>query len=159
MDGSFKAHRRQDDPGILRREWTPLEEGDRWQCIMCGWCCRQAWAVNVTWAEFDRARSDPRFSALRIDRLEVEEGTGRTHPYFVIDGACPLLDRERDLCSVHPDWFFTCATWPFLLLPDGGVMVNRSCRGFGSGPLVDREEVVRKVSAERARAGIAAAGD
>jgi Fe-S-cluster containining protein len=154
MEGDFKAHERQDDGEILRTEWTPLAEGMRWECIRCGWCCRQPWAVNVTWPEYERCAGDRRFNRLRIDRLEVEEGTGRTHPYFVIEGACPLLDRDRSLCSVHPDWFYTCATWPFLLLPDGKLMVNRNCKGFGSGPCIDVGRMVDRVLRERSRAGM-----
>jgi Fe-S-cluster containining protein len=154
MEGDFKAHERQDDGELLRRDWTLFTEGLRWKCIRCGWCCRQAWAVNVTWTEYERCSTDRRFDRLGIDRLEIEEGTGRTHPYFVIDGACPLLDKERSLCSVHSDWFYTCATWPFLLLPDGSIMVNLHCRGFGSGPLVDARMMAQRIIAERGRAGM-----
>jgi Fe-S-cluster containining protein len=154
MAPSFKAHGSQDAKALLRQDWTPFREGMRWECVRCAWCCRQGWAVNLTWPEHERARSDRRFAALRIDRLEVEEGTGRTHPYFVIDGCCPLLEEKRSLCSVHPDWFYTCATWPFLLMPDGTLMVNESCKGFGSGDPVDRERMTRRILSERTRAGM-----
>jgi len=110
----------------------------------------------MTWIEHDRAMSDPRFRALSIARVEVDEGTGMTHPYFVIEGACPLLDADRNRCTVHPDWFYTCATWPFLLMPDGTLMVNMSCSGFGEGPKVDPEDMRRRILRERARAGMVA---
>ncbi|MGA1822138.1 MAG: YkgJ family cysteine cluster protein [Thermoplasmatota archaeon] len=150
----IKTQKRADEDAIIEREWTPLRKGTRWECLKCAWCCRQPWAVNMTWYEHDRMRDDDRFSDLLVDRIEVDEQTGLTHPFFRIDGRCALLDEETSLCRVYPDWFYTCATYPFLLLPDGRIMVHRQCRGFGHGPVVKRSEIEGKIIRERARAGM-----
>ncbi|MDG6225536.1 MAG: YkgJ family cysteine cluster protein [Candidatus Thermoplasmatota archaeon] len=154
MDRDMKLHSRQDSTSIIEREWAPLKEGARWSCIRCGWCCRQPWAVNMTWAEFERTRDDPRFSKLIVDRIEVDQRTGATHPYFVISGACPLFEAGEGLCSVHPDWFYTCATWPFLLMPDGTLMINVRCKGIGTGEVIRADAMRKRILRERERAGM-----
>lgn len=150
----MKKQGRADEDAIISREWSHFEEGTRWECLKCAWCCRQPWAINLTWFEHDRVKVDARFSDLVIDRIEVDEETGLTHPFFRIDGKCPLLDEETLLCRVYPDWFYTCATYPFLLMPDGEIMVHGGCRGFGQGPVIDKTEMRKKILRERIRAGM-----
>ncbi|MGA1794206.1 MAG: YkgJ family cysteine cluster protein, partial [Thermoplasmatota archaeon] len=89
-----------------------------------------------------------------VNRVEVDPGTGATHPYFVIEGKCPMLDDFTSLCTMYPDWPYTCATYPFLLLPDGTLMVHRECDGFGHGEVVDEKLMKRKILHERKRAGM-----
>jgi len=99
-------------------------------------------------------REDDRFSDLDIDRIEVDPKSGLTHPLFQIDGKCPLLNERTSLCRVYPDWPYTCATYPFLLMPDGELMVHPECAGFGHGPVVDKTDIVMKIIRERIRAGM-----
>lgn len=145
---------RADDRGIVEREWRDLEGKMRWECLMCGMCCRTSWRVNLTWIEYDRAKRDPRFSNLVIDRVEEEEGTGRTHPYFVIDEACPLLDPVTNLCRVHDARFYTCAAYPFLLIDDGTIKYHPDCSGFGRGPVIDIPALRKELIGQRIRAGM-----
>ncbi|MBN1538634.1 MAG: YkgJ family cysteine cluster protein [Candidatus Thermoplasmatota archaeon] len=150
----FELHKRVNEEDLLKREWVPLEPGTRWECIRCSWCCRQPWAINITWSEYDRLRDDERAADLDIDRLEVDPTTGRTHPYFVIKGKCPLLEDRTNLCTLYPDWPYTCATYPFLLTPAGKLLVHTDCEGFGHGPIVDPGKMAEKIMRERERAGM-----
>ena len=150
----FELHERARESELVEKEWTPLEPGTRWECLRCSWCCRQPWAVNLTWWEFERLENDDRASDLRVDRVEVDQGTGLTHPYFVIDGKCPALDDGTSLCTLYPDWPYTCATYPFLLMPDGRLLVHMECEGFGHGEVIDRNRMRERILRERRRAGM-----
>ncbi|MFW3147103.1 MAG: YkgJ family cysteine cluster protein [Thermoplasmatota archaeon] len=150
----FEVHGRADEGRIIEEEFIEFKEGLRWECIRCTWCCRQPWAVNMTWFEHDRARADPRAKDLAIDRIELDEGSGLTHPYFVIEGKCPMLREKDSACSLYPDWFYTCATYPFLLMPSGTLKVHSKCRGLGQGPIIDRDKMREKILKERRRAGM-----
>ncbi|MEJ2068270.1 MAG: hypothetical protein P8Y09_10075, partial [Deltaproteobacteria bacterium] len=55
---------------------------------------------------------------------------------------------------VYPEWPYTCATYPFLLMPDGELMIHPYCEGFGHGPVVDPDRMRRKIIEERKRAGM-----
>ena len=137
-------------------EWEEIGPETRWRCLRCGKCCRRDWAINLTWAEYDRIRSDPRFGEMVIDTVKVDEGTGMSHPVYRIPGKCPLLDDKRSLCKVHPDRPYTCVAYPFLLMPDGKLMGHSECPGFGHGDPLDIEEISRMLIEERKKAGMRA---
>jgi Fe-S-cluster containining protein len=84
----------------------------------------------------------------------VDPQTGATHPYFVIENICPALIEEGAVCSLYPDWPYTCATYPFLLSPDNNILVHDGCPGFGKGDVVDHDEMRKKIIRERIRAGM-----
>ena len=149
----YRRERRLDEAKVIQEEWRELEDQDRWECIRCSWCCKTGWRINLTWYEYKRMMDDPRFDSFRTDRLEEDPATGRTHPFYKIEGRCPLLKGDN-ICSVYPDWPYTCATYPFLLMPDGSMMVHNKCAGFGHGDLVDEEEMRGKIIRERKRAGM-----
>jgi len=150
----FELHERAKEIELLEKEWTPFVPGTRWECIKCTWCCRQPWAVNLTWWEYERLQKDERAEDLEMDRVEVDPGTGLTHPYFVIDGMCPMLNDRTSLCTIHPDWPYTCATYPFLLMPDGTLLVHSECAGLGNGDVIDEKLMIGKILKERERAGM-----
>ncbi len=135
-------------------EWFEVKEGTRWECIRCSDCCRKDWAINLTWKEYDRLRADPRVGDLPGLGLEVDPQTGLDHPYFRLNGACPMLRAEGAVCTLYPDWPYTCAVYPFLLLPDGRLMAHKGCIGFGHGGPVDIERWKGRVLDERAKAGM-----
>ncbi|MBN1390819.1 MAG: YkgJ family cysteine cluster protein [Candidatus Thermoplasmatota archaeon] len=151
---SFETHDRADEKGLVSREWAPFQPGTRWKCIRCAGCCRQPWAINLTWWEFERLTNDDRASGIDIDRIELDTRTGLTHPYFLIKEKCPALDAGTFLCTLFPDWPYTCATYPFLLAPGGELMVHTECQGIGQGPVLDIDEMKRKIISEREKAGM-----
>ena len=99
-------------------------------------------------------KSDPRAVDLKFDKVEVDPGTGLTHPYFVIVDKCPILKEEGAVCRLYPDWLYTCATYPFLLLQDGSIVTHTQCPGFDHGEIVDIEQMRIKIISERKRAGM-----
>ena len=125
----------------IHDEWTELDNDTRWKCIRCGWCCHQNWRVNLTWCEFRRVTSGKDLELPEFDR-EVDEGSGLDHPFYVIDRKCPFLIEEGMTCSLYPDWFYTCATYPFLMMPDGVILYHRECRGIGHGEVVNVDETI-----------------
>lgn len=159
MVEEFERHKRSPEMEIIKRDWVPLEPGTRWECRRCSWCCKRPWAVNLTWWEYERLRNDPRASGLVVDRVEVDQETGMTHPYFVINEKCPMLKEEGAVCTLYPDWPYTCATYPFLLMPDGTIRCHSKCAGFGHGDVVDAAEMRSKIIRERNRAGIIVESD
>lgn len=150
----LEMHERADEEEIIKREWSEVEKGARWECIRCMNCCRRSWAINLTWREFDRMARDPRAKDLEINKLEVDHETGLSHPYFVIQGKCKLLDERSHSCTIYPDWLYACATYPFLLMPDGSLLVNSRCPGLGHGEIVDHYKMKEKILKEREKAGM-----
>lgn len=138
---------------LIDREWIPLDEGIRWSCIRCGKCCRTNWRINLTWKEHERIINGGNLRAIPEFHREVDPGSGLDHPYIVIDGECPLL-VDGNICSIYPDWPFTCATYPFLLMPDGAIMLHSDCPGIGSGDIIDMDEMRGKIMVERKKAGM-----
>jgi Fe-S-cluster containining protein len=110
--------------------------------------------VNLTWWEYRRLSKDPRAKDMKIDHIEVDPKTGATHPFFVIGGKCGALREEGAVCELYPDWPYTCATYPFLLMPSGEIMVHMDCAGFGHGDVVDRDKIRKLIIKERKRAGM-----
>ena len=110
--------------------------------------------MNLTWWEYKRLNSDPRASGLKIDKVEVDPESGLTHPYFVISQKCPMLKEKGAVCTLYPDWPYTCATYPFLLMPDGNIRCHTKCAGFGHGDIIDGDEIRSKIIRERNKAGI-----
>ncbi len=87
-------------------------------------------------------------------KKEVDPESGMDHPYFLIDGACPMLKREGMTCTIYPDWLYTCATYPFLLMPDGRLLFHTGCNGIGHGEVVNIKSMMTKIIMERKRAGM-----
>jgi Fe-S-cluster containining protein len=154
MEEQFEMHKRAPNDGFNEEEWSLLGDDTRWECIRCSRCCRRPWSVNLTWWEYERLKNDPRAAELKIDKVEVDPVTEQTHPYFVISKKCPILKDEGAVCRLYPDWLYTCATYPFLLLRDGSIFTHKICPGFGHGKIIDPEEMRNKIIAQRKRAGM-----
>jgi Fe-S-cluster containining protein len=154
MTGTFEMHERAHEVELIEKEWDILEPGTRWKCIRCSWCCKRPWAVNLTWWEYERLKNDPRAGGMDIDRVEVDPDSGLTHPYFVIDGKCPALIEEGAVCGLYPDWPYTCATYPFLLMNEDTIRVHSKCKGFGHGDVIDLDEMRTRIMSERTKAGM-----
>jgi Fe-S-cluster containining protein len=135
-------------------DWTEIAPGTRWNCLRCGRCCRRDWAINLTWKEYDRIRADGRFDRMVIDTFKVNREEGTSHPVYVVSGGCPLLDRETSLCTVYEERPYTCAVYPFLMMPDGTILGHEECPGFGHGEKIDLRDLKRVILKERKRAGI-----
>lgn len=150
----IEGHERADEKAIIEREWTPVSVDMIWECIRCMKCCRSNWAINLTWVEHGRLIRDSRTKNLDIDRLEVDPESGASHPYFLIEDQCPMLEEDTRSCSLHPDWPYTCATYPFLLMPDGRLLYHEGCRGFGNGARIDPENIREKILRQRRKAGM-----
>jgi Fe-S-cluster containining protein len=135
-------------------EWAPLKEDTKWTCIRCGECCRRAWSVDLTWHEYRRILTDTRFKDHPVFQREVDPDSGLDHPFFFIKDKCPYLEVNGMICTRYPEWFYTCATYPFLLDPEGQIFYHTECRGIGQGIKVERDELVRKILKERERAGM-----
>jgi Fe-S-cluster containining protein len=140
--------------GYIRDEWSEVVRDTKWTCIRCGKCCMSEWTVNITWYEFDRIASEIDGTEGFIFRRETDPETGLDHPYFVISGACPKLNKDGMVCRLYPEWFYTCATYPFLLMPDGRLMYHTKCSGIGKGDFVDGKNMIEKIMKERRRAGM-----
>jgi len=137
----------------IQAEWLLVSDKTRWKCIRCGWCCHQNWRLNITWWEHDRLTSSVKKDLPEFKLME-DPGTGLDHPYFVIDEGCPLLREEGMICTIHPDWFYSCATYPFLMMPDGKLMYHTGCNGIGKGEPVDMNGMKKKILDERKKAGM-----
>jgi Fe-S-cluster containining protein len=138
----------------IQSEWKPFEAGMRWKCIRCGQCCSSNWSIDLTWIEYERIMSLYRDRPHPEYERELDTETGLDHPYFLIKDICPYLDVDGTACSLHPDWFYTCATYPFLLSPEGGIMYHTECKGLGHGNVVMMEDMKRKILEERKKAGM-----
>jgi Fe-S-cluster containining protein len=152
---SFRVYNRDGMRARIDSEWSEVWARLRWKCIRCGKCCKMNWSVDLTWHEFRRtidrnpSRKHPVF-----DR-EVDPSTGLDHPFFLIEGKCPYLIDKEMVCSLYPEWFYTCATYPFLLTPEKVLLYHRECSGLGHGPEIDMDSIKEKIIAERKRAGMA----
>ncbi len=135
-------------------EWALVTEDTKWTCIRCGECCRRAWSVDLTWHEHRRILADIRFKVSPVFQVEVDHDTGLDHPYFFIKDKCPYLEEKGMICTRFPEWFYTCATYPFLLYPNGELFYHRECRGIGKGKKVELDVMTRKILKERERAGM-----
>ena len=94
-----------------------------------------------------------------MDKIEIDPETGLTHPYFVISGKCQMLKEEGAVCTLYPDWPYTCATYPFLLMPDGTIKCHSKCAGFGHGGIVNEDEMRSRIMRERNKAGMIVESD
>ncbi len=135
------------------KEWEEVGKDTHWECIRCGECCRRHWSVDITWIEFRRLVNDPDIKFYPDFKKEVHPETGMDHPYFMIVDRCPYL-KGSATCSLHPGWFYTCATYPFLLTPEGKLLYHSQCRGIGYGDIVDPEKMKRRIMKERKKAGM-----
>jgi len=135
-------------------EWNEVAPGLRWECLRCSDCCKKDWAINLTWKEYDRLREDPGVGELEGLGLEVDPETGLDHPFFRLNGACPMLREEGAVCTLYPDWPYTCAVYPFLLLPDGRLLAHSECLGLGHGNPIDIGLWKRRIALERKKAGM-----
>lgn len=140
--------------GYIRSEWKEVPPSLHWECIRCSWCCRQPWRVNLTWPEFDRIVALAGKKELPGFGREVDPETGLDHPFFVIEGKCPMLEEEGAVCTIYPDWPYTCATYPFLLMPDGRLMYHTGCAGIGKGDVIDIDSMKENIMRERKKAGM-----
>jgi hypothetical protein len=109
--------------------------------------------VDLTWIEFRRVVNDPDIKYHPDFEKEVHPETGMDHPYFMIVDRCPYLEGSAT-CGLYPDWFYTCATYPFLLTPDGILLYHTECKGIGYGDPVDPCKIKKKIIKERKRAGM-----
>jgi len=99
-----------------------LKQGDRFNCICCGACCRNEFVDN--WLQF-----------------VVNMG------HDVKDDRCPFL-LENDECSIYTKRFNPCRGFPFTLRKekDGYRMaVFEKCPGFGKGAKIDQEAWIKKL--------------
>ena len=135
-------------------EWEVFVKGTRFVCVRCSWCCKRPWTINLTWHEYDRLEADRRAKGLKGVGRMVDPGTGLDHPYFRIKGACPMFREKGSICTLYPDWPYTCATYPFLLMPDGRLLYHRECPGIGRGPAIDEGEMRERILSEREKAGM-----
>ena len=110
--------------------------------------------MDLTWHEYGRILADSRFKVHPLFQREVDPITGLDHPFFFIKDKCPYLEEKDMTCTRYPEWFYTCATYPFLLDPSGSLFYHKECRGIGQGEEVDIEVMIRKILKERERAGM-----
>ena len=137
----------------IHEEFREVDERTRWECIRCGWCCHQNWRINLTWWEYDRIISLEGKIHPDFER-EIDTRNGMDHPFYVIRDRCTYLIEEGMICGLHPDWFYTCATYPFLLMPNGELLYHEGCKGIGHGKVVDRKKMIGKIISERRKAGM-----
>jgi Fe-S-cluster containining protein len=107
----------------------------------------------MTWKEHDRLSENERSKIMDI-KLETDDTGTMSHPYFLIEKICPFLSVKGMTCTLFPDWFYTCATYPFLLMPDGTLLHHRGCKGIGKGDIVNIQEMKKKITKERKKAGM-----
>lgn len=105
----------------------------RYDCTMCGACCRAGFAVVATEEERARIQSqgwdkDPDFPH-RGEKLFIKQIGGEWVLAQDTDGACIFLD-ERNRCRIHAKFGlegkpFACRPYPFMFLATGNqVRVN-----------------------------------
>lgn len=145
----MKPSRKLNEAAIQKREFSKVTPETRWKCLRCGWCCKQKWHVNLTWAEYDRLKD-----VLKIDRVVTDKATGMSHPFFEIKDACTCLEEKNNKCRIHSKRPYTCATFPFALSPEGVLLYSKWCKGIGNGPNVNLEKMRKRIIRERKRAGM-----
>jgi Fe-S-cluster containining protein len=145
----LKVAKKIDESRVQRREFTRVKDDTLYECIRCGWCCRQDWRVNVTWIEFDRLKKH-----LNIDQVVVDERSGMSHPLFEIKDACVCLNTKKNLCKIHSKRPYSCATFPFGFDTKGRLMYHKNCQGIGKGPKVDLNNMTKKIMKHRKKAGM-----
>lgn len=97
--------------------FQPLKEGDRWQCVRCGDCCRSVF--DEAWVKFMGGDIDKDGQCINLD------GTpGKTR--------CAIYERRPNPCRVYP--FSLRKVEPGKYTP----VIHRKCPGFGEGPEIDR---------------------
>ena len=148
-DKSLKIAERYDEALIQRMEWVPVTKNTRWKCIRCGWCCSHEWRVNLTWNEYDRLKDK-----LPISEMVVDQGSGMSHPFYMIKKSCVQYDIKTRKCKIYSERAYTCATYPFALTPEGKLVRSKFCRGFGHGSNVDRPKMIKYIKKMRKRAGM-----
>ena len=121
----------------------------RWKCIRCGWCCMQEWNIDLTWDEYDRLKD-----YLPLDKALYDEETGASHPFLELKGGCPRYDSAKRECTIHDILPYSCAAFPFLLVPPSSLYVNRFCLGLGKGSRLDSGAKRRELIALKRNAGI-----
>jgi Fe-S-cluster containining protein len=110
----------------------------RWECIRCGWCCRNL-DVHVT--VYDEERLKKYGDVFWYGKIGV---------YLKkVNGACIFYDG---LCKIYPERPRACIFYPFYFLKRGEeiakfgkyyVYVDRNCRGIGRGRRI--EEVLKEL--------------
>lgn len=120
-----------------------------WKCLRCGWCCNQEWNINLTWTEYDRLRD-----VFPDMKFIFDEDSGASHPFLELFKGCLQYDRSGRRCRIYSIRPYSCAAFPFLLVPDLSLYVHTSCPGAGRGPTVDIEEKRRELIELKRKAGM-----
>jgi Fe-S-cluster containining protein len=145
----FKMAKRYDEKLIQRMEWIPVKKSTHWKCKRCGWCCSHEWRVNLTWHEYDRLKEK-----LPIEQVVVDKKSGMSHPFFSIKDKCAQYDSKSHKCKIYKERAYSCATFPFAISPEGKLIRSKFCKGFGSGPLVEKSKMRQDIFKWRKRAGM-----
>lgn len=136
--------------GVQEEEFIPVTEGMKWKCLMCGWCCRQNWRIDLTWDEYDRLKT-----LLTIDNVMLDEASGASHPYFEIKGGnCERYDVKGHKCDIYDVKCYSCSAFPFLLYPPANLYINRRCRGVGQGDPIDINARIDDLVRSKSKAGM-----
>ncbi|MDP6155443.1 MAG: YkgJ family cysteine cluster protein [Candidatus Thermoplasmatota archaeon] len=146
---SFKASTDNENLENIPDDFVLVTSGMRWECLMCGWCCNGNWQINLTWKEYDRLND-----VLPIETVVLHELMGASHPYFRINGRCPVHDKENRKCAIYDKKCYTCNAFPFLVTLKRELHICKSCEGFGQGPLIDIDKKIAELLKLKQEAGM-----
>ncbi len=122
----------------------PWRRVKRWECIRCGWCCKN-YDVPVTVYDEERLR-----------KYGDVFWRGKIGVYLKrVNGVCIFYDGSG--CSIYDDRPKACRLYPFYVMKRGEeearfgnlyVYLDKNCRGIGRGRRVEDliPEIIKQTS-------------
>lgn len=124
---------------MINPDVVPWTYVDRWECVRCGWCCRN---LDVSITIYDE---------IRLRKYGDIFRKGKVGLYLKrINGACVFYDGKN--CRIYDERPRACIFYPFYILKRGEeiarfgryyVYVDKNCRGMGKGR--DVREVITEL--------------
>ena len=137
----------------ISEDLVPVEEGMRWECLRCGWCCTRDWRIDISWKEYHRLKD-----LLPVDRVIFDETANAHYPYFLLRGKCAQYDEAAHACRIYPRRCYICRSFPFYLHPGKRLYVSKLCKGMGKGDLIEIGEKIDGLLRWRGSAGFDVSG-
>jgi len=133
-------------------EWW--SSGLRFKCSGCGDCCTgEPGAIWVNEDEIAALAAHVGEDRVEFERRYVHRKGLRRTLYELFDGDCIFFDKATRGCRVYAARPVQCRTFPFwernVESPQAWRETCEECPGSGEGPLIDPEEIRRRVRETR----------
>ncbi|GAB4137557.1 MAG: YkgJ family cysteine cluster protein [Planctomycetaceae bacterium] len=128
----------------VQKVW--YEDGLRFECTQCGYCCTGA--PGVVWVNDEEIQAIAEYLEKPVGEIRLMH----TRPYRngvslteYANGDCVFFDGKTRRCTIYPVRPQQCRTWPFwnsnLKEPRDWEAAGRGCPGIGQGELVPLEVI------------------